>query len=81
MPEVEDGDVLVRVLAVGICAGDAKCFAGAPYFWGKTCFFFCIAADIVYFSLLKIFSVWLLYYCKDLPPISSTFNPNIYSLA
>ena len=39
MPEVEDGDVLVRVLAVGICAGDAKCFAGAPYFWGKTCFF------------------------------------------
>ena len=35
VPKVEDGDVLVRVLAVGICAGDAKCFAGAPYFWGK----------------------------------------------
>jgi threonine dehydrogenase-like Zn-dependent dehydrogenase len=26
--------VLVKVLSVGICAGDAKCFAGAPYFWG-----------------------------------------------
>jgi len=38
VPEVEDGDVLVRVLAVGICAGDAKCFAGAPHFWGKTFF-------------------------------------------
>lgn len=34
VPDVGDGDVLVRVLAVGICAGDAKCYAGAPYFWG-----------------------------------------------
>ena len=34
VPEVGDGDVLIRVLAVGICAGDAKCFAGVPYFWG-----------------------------------------------
>ena len=24
----------MKVLAVGICAGDAKCYAGAPYFWG-----------------------------------------------
>ena len=33
MPEV--GEVLVKTLAVGICAGDAKCYAGAPYFWGE----------------------------------------------
>jgi threonine dehydrogenase-like Zn-dependent dehydrogenase len=26
--------VLVRVLAAGICAGDVKCFNGAPLFWG-----------------------------------------------
>lgn len=35
VPEIGDGEVLVKVLAVGICAGDAKCFAGAPYFWGE----------------------------------------------
>ena len=34
IPEISEGDVLVKILAVGICAGDAKCFAGAPYFWG-----------------------------------------------
>lgn len=34
VPDLADGDVLVRVLAVGICAGDAKCYAGVPYFWG-----------------------------------------------
>ena len=37
IPEIGEGDVLVKILAVGICAGDAKCFAGAPYFWGKNC--------------------------------------------
>ena len=35
MPEVGQGEVLVKVLSVGICAGDAKCYAGAPYFWGE----------------------------------------------
>jgi hypothetical protein len=41
LPEVGEGEVLVRVLAVGICAGDAKCFAGAPYFWGQWAGFWC----------------------------------------
>lgn len=36
VPEVGEQEVLVKVLAVGICAGDAKCYAGAPYFWGRT---------------------------------------------
>ena len=35
LPEAREEEVLVKVLAVGICAGDAKCYAGAPYFWGK----------------------------------------------
>ena len=35
VPEVGEQEMLVKVLAVGICAGDAKCYAGAPYFWGK----------------------------------------------
>ncbi|HUV88845.1 MAG TPA: alcohol dehydrogenase catalytic domain-containing protein, partial [Anaerolineae bacterium] len=26
--------VLVRILGAGICAGDVKCFSGAPLFWG-----------------------------------------------
>ena len=34
VPQVGPGEVLVRVLGAGICAGDAKCFAGAPLFWG-----------------------------------------------
>lgn len=34
VPEPEAGEVLLRVEAVGICASDAKCFAGAPLFWG-----------------------------------------------
>ena len=29
------GEVLVKVEAVGICAGDSKCFDGASRFWGK----------------------------------------------
>ena len=35
IPEVGDEEVLVRVLAVGVCSSDAKCFAGAAYYWGK----------------------------------------------
>jgi len=34
VPQVGPGEVLVRVLGAGICAGDSKCFAGAPLFWG-----------------------------------------------
>ena len=33
-PTAGPGEVVVRVLAAGICAGDAKCYAGAPLFWG-----------------------------------------------
>jgi threonine dehydrogenase-like Zn-dependent dehydrogenase len=28
------GEVLVKVIAAGICAGDVKCFQGTPMFWG-----------------------------------------------
>ena len=34
VPQAEPGEVLVRVLGVGICASDIKCFTGAPLFWG-----------------------------------------------
>ena len=34
VPRAEPGEVVVKVLAAGICAGDAKCYAGAPLFWG-----------------------------------------------
>ena len=27
LPEVGEGEVLVKVLAAGVCAGDAKCYA------------------------------------------------------
>jgi erythritol/L-threitol dehydrogenase len=34
VPSVGPGEVLVKVLSAGICAGDSKCFQGAPLFWG-----------------------------------------------
>ncbi len=34
VPQIGPGEVLVRVLGAGICAGDVKCYAGAPLFWG-----------------------------------------------
>jgi threonine dehydrogenase-like Zn-dependent dehydrogenase len=34
VPQVGPGEVLVKVLGAGICAGDSKCFYGAPLFWG-----------------------------------------------
>jgi threonine dehydrogenase-like Zn-dependent dehydrogenase len=33
-PTAGPGEVLIRVEAAGVCAGDAKCFYGAPLFWG-----------------------------------------------
>ena len=36
-PVAGPGDVIVKVKAVGICASDAKCFEGAPMFWGAIC--------------------------------------------
>lgn len=49
IPDIGDDEVLVKVLAVGICAGDAKCFSGVPYFWGKFNYYF-----ISLFHLTKI---------------------------
>eukprot|EP00667_Euglena_gracilis_P014073 EG_transcript_14571 len=34
-PTPGEGELLVKVLAVGICAGDAKCFHGARHFWAN----------------------------------------------
>lgn len=34
VPQVGPGEVLVRILGAGICAGDVKCYSGAPLFWG-----------------------------------------------
>jgi len=34
IPEVGDGEVLLRVGGCGICAGDVKGYHGAPSFWG-----------------------------------------------
>lgn len=35
VPDAGEGEVLVKVLAAGICAGDAKCYAGAARYWGS----------------------------------------------
>ncbi len=32
VPQAGPGEMVVKILAAGICAGDAKCFDGAPYF-------------------------------------------------
>jgi erythritol/L-threitol dehydrogenase len=34
VPEISAGEMLVKVEACGICAGDAKSYEGAPSFWG-----------------------------------------------
>ncbi len=34
VPQVEREEILVKVEACGICAGDIKAYAGAPSFWG-----------------------------------------------
>ena len=34
VPEAGPGEVLVRVLGVGVCASDVKCYTGADLFWG-----------------------------------------------
>jgi threonine dehydrogenase-like Zn-dependent dehydrogenase len=33
-PQAGDDEAVLLVEAVGICAGDVKCFQGAPMFWG-----------------------------------------------
>lgn len=34
VPKIDDEEILVKVEACGICAGDIKAFHGAPSFWG-----------------------------------------------
>jgi erythritol/L-threitol dehydrogenase len=34
VPRPGPGEVVVRVMSVGICASDLKCYLGAPLFWG-----------------------------------------------
>lgn len=34
VPEPGSGEALIQIEAVGICASDAKCYQGAPMFWG-----------------------------------------------
>jgi threonine dehydrogenase-like Zn-dependent dehydrogenase len=34
VPKIDAGEVLVKVLGVGVCASDIKCYTGAPLFWG-----------------------------------------------
>jgi erythritol/L-threitol dehydrogenase len=34
VPAIEEGEILIKVEACGICAGDLKAFDGAPSFWG-----------------------------------------------
>ena len=34
VPKVGEGEVLIKVEACGICAGDLKAYEGAPSFWG-----------------------------------------------
>ena len=36
VPQVDAGEVLIRVQSVGICASDLKCYLGAPMFWGDS---------------------------------------------
>ena len=36
VPQIEAGEVLLRVQSVGICASDLKCYLGAPMFWGDS---------------------------------------------
>lgn len=34
VPRAEDGEIIVKVEACGVCAGDLKAYYGAPSFWG-----------------------------------------------
>lgn len=35
VPQAGDGELIVEVGAVGICASDMKCYLGGPLFWGE----------------------------------------------
>ncbi|CAF1188964.1 unnamed protein product [Adineta ricciae] len=34
IPKLKDGEVLVKVLATGICGSDLKMYEGSPFYWG-----------------------------------------------
>lgn len=34
VPKAEDGDIIIKIEACGVCAGDCKCEHGAAMFWG-----------------------------------------------
>ena len=34
IPKAKEGEIVIKVEACGICAGDLKAYHGAPSFWG-----------------------------------------------
>jgi len=36
VPQLDEGEILIKVEACGICAGDIKAYNGAPSFWGDS---------------------------------------------
>jgi len=34
VPKAKEGEIVIKVEACGICAGDLKAYHGAPSFWG-----------------------------------------------
>ena len=52
IPEPGPKEILVKVLAVGICAGDGKVLDGAERFWGKPgeSLFLALKSKLIFFS-------------------------------
>ena len=55
VPQITSEDeVIIEVERVGICAGDSKCFAGAPHFWSLAYVLFFYLFLLFFFIILKI---------------------------